>query len=400
MKPLFLIIVIIIALIVLFILDFYLGRKFQQKSMQRQNHSFRFTDFHIYKDGTELFPDLFSTIKRAKKHIHILFYTVKADSISNEFLNLLMDKAKEGVEVRLLLDRLGSFKVRKKTVKELKAAGVQFYFCQIPKFPFFFYSLQVRNHRKIAIIDGNIGFMGGFNIGKDYIHANLNLSPWRDYHMKMAGEGIEDLQREFLMDWLEASKINLLQNNLYFPNQKRGKSRHQTIPSHGKYLEEVLSDLIRNAKSSLIIGTPYFIPSKRLLNELLFALKRNVSITFLLPNNADHILVKEASFPDLRILLSHDARVFQYKHGFFHGKFILVDGEICFIGSSNFDKRSIFLNHEINCSIYDQDFINRMQEIVASDMDASNEIYYEDIAKRTFWQFIKEKLAQFISPLL
>ncbi|MGP7817015.1 phospholipase D-like domain-containing protein [Niallia sp. 01092] len=242
--------------------------------------------------------------------------------------------------------------------------------------------------------------MGGFNVGRDYIHANLKLSPWRDYHLKLTGEGVEDLQREFLIDWLEASKINLLQNDDYFPKQKKGKSRHQTIPSQGKYLEEVLSQLIRHAKSSLIIGTPYFIPSKKIMNELMFALKRNVSITLLLPKNSDHILVKEASYPFLRILLSENARAFQFKHGFFHGKCILVDEEICFIGSSNFDKRSIFLNHEINCSIYDPLFIQRMNEILTNDMKESNEIFYEDIARRTIWGWIKEKIAYIISPFL
>ncbi|WP_445488915.1 cardiolipin synthase [Niallia sp. 03133] len=400
MKSLLFIIFILLILILLLSIDFHLGRKHHLKKISRHNHAFRYSDFHLYRDGTELFPDLFSSIKNAKNHIHILFYTVKADSISNEFLSLLKDKANEGVEVRLILDWLGSFKLKKKAVNKLKSAGVQFRYCQIPKLPFLFFSLQVRNHRKITIIDGNIGFMGGFNIGKDYIHANLKLSPWRDYHMKIEGEGIEDLQRAFLIDWLEASKINLLQNDVYFPKQKKGHSRHQTIPSKGKYLEEELAHIIRNSNSSLIIGTPYFIPSKQLTQELILALKRNVSVTFLLPNNADHLLVKEASFPPLRILLSKGAQVFQYTHGFFHGKVLVADDEICLIGSSNFDKRSIFLNHEINCSIYDPVFIRHMKEVIADDLQTSNEIFYEDIASPSPWQFIKERTALILSPFL
>ncbi|GKU83696.1 cardiolipin synthase [Niallia sp. NCCP-28] len=394
---------IIIALIVLFFflyIDFYFGRKHQLKKINRHNHPFRYTDFTIYCNGNDLFPELFSTLKHAKHHIHILFYTVKTDSISNEFFALLREKAKEGVEVRLVLDWLGSLKIRKKIINELKGAGIEFYFCHIPKLPFFFYSLQVRNHRKIAIVDGKIGFMGGFNIGKDYINANLKLSPWRDCHIKMTGEGLDDLQREFLKDWLGASKINLLQNQIYFPSQPKGASRHQLIASKGKYLEEILSHLIRNAKKSIIICTPYFIPTKQIMKELLFALDRNVEIMILLPNNADHILVKEASFSYLRKLLVKNADVFQYTHGFFHSKITIVDDEICFVGSSNFDKRSILLNHELNCSVYDKKFIGEMKKQIQNDLSVSNPLLLADIEKPTIWTLLKEKIAHVFSSFL
>ncbi|MEM5597439.1 phospholipase D-like domain-containing protein [Niallia circulans] len=221
MKTFLIILSIIAILIFLLYLDFQLGKRAQHQKVNRKNHPFRYSDFHIYSDGTELFPALFQAIEEATDHVHILFYTIKTDSISKEFLNLLKSKAHEGVEVRLILDWLGSYKIRRKVREELKKAGIQFAFCQLPSFPYLFYSLQVRNHRKIAIIDGKVGFMGGFNIGKDYIHANIKLSPWRDYHLKLIGEGVDDLQREFLMDWLKASKINLLQNRIYFPVQKR-----------------------------------------------------------------------------------------------------------------------------------------------------------------------------------
>ncbi|PKG22595.1 cardiolipin synthase [Niallia nealsonii] len=381
-------------------MDFYFGRKHQLKNTKRRNHPFRYSNFTIYCNGKELFPELFSTLKGAKHHIHILFYTVKTDSISNEFFSLLREKAKEGVEVRLVLDWLGSLKVRKKIIQELQEDGIEFYFCHIPKLPFLFYSLQVRNHRKIAIVDGEIGFMGGFNIGKDYINANLKLSPWRDCHIKMTGEGLDDLQREFLKDWLGASKINLLQNSVYFPTQSKGTSRHQLIPSKGKYLEEILSNLIRNAKKSIIICTPYFIPTKQIMRELLFALDRNVEIMLLLPNNADHILVKEASFSYLRKLLAKNTTVYQYAHGFFHSKITIVDDEICFIGSSNFDKRSIFLNHELNCGVYDKKFIGEMQEQIQNDLKLSNPLLLADIENPTIWTLLKEKVSHIFSPFL
>jgi len=400
LKTLLLIIAAIIAVAFFLYIDFQFGRKHQFKHITRHNHPFRYSDFAIYCNGKELFPELFSTLQQAKQHIHILFYTIKTDSISNEFFTLLREKAKEGVEVRLVLDWLGSLKIRKSLINELQESGIEFYFCHIPKLPFLFYSLQTRNHRKIAIIDGQIGFMGGFNIGKDYINANLKLSPWRDCHIKMTGEGVDDLQREFLKDWLGASKINLLQNKIYFPQQPKGASRHQLIPSKGKYLEEILSHLIRNAKKSIIICTPYFIPTKLIMQELLFALDRNVKIMVLLPNNSDHILVKEASYSYLRKLLAKNATVFQYNHGFFHSKITIVDDEICFVGSSNFDKRSILLNHELNCSIYDKTFIREMKKQIDSDLALSSELPLESIEKPGVWTSLKEKIAHIFSAFL
>ncbi|WP_312097966.1 phosphatidylserine/phosphatidylglycerophosphate/cardiolipin synthase family protein, partial [Niallia sp.] len=336
----------------------------------------------------------------ANSHVHILFYTIKTDSISNEFLNLLKAKAHEGIEVRLILDWLGSMKIRKKIRRNLKQAGVQFAFCQLPTFPYLFYSLQVRNHRKIAIIDGKVGFMGGFNIGKDYIHGNFKLSPWRDYHFQLTGEGVDDLQREFLIDWLKASKINLLQNRVYFPMQKKGQSRHQIIPTQGVYLEEIICNLIKNSKNTLLIATPYFIPNKRIMEELLKALHRNVTITILIPNKADHMLVKEAAYPYLRKLLRDGASVYQYMNGFFHGKLINVDNEIIIIGSSNFDRRSIFLNHELNCCMYDPIFIKKMNKITAIDLEQAKTLSLEDLKKINIWSTLKEWASRLVASFL
>lgn len=397
----FLTIIGIIALLMfLLFMDFYFGERAQKKITVRKIHPFRHSDFELFIDGTELFPNLFESIKNANSHIHILFYTIKTDSISQEFLNLLKSKAHEGVEVRLILDWLGSIKIRKKIRENLKESGVQFAYCQLPTFPYFFYSLQVRNHRKITIIDGKLGFMGGFNIGKDYIHANLKLSPWRDYHLKMTGEGVEDLQREFLLDWRDASKINLLQDSIYFPSQSKGKSRHQVIPTQGVYLEEIVCNLIRNSKKSLFIGSPYFIPSRRIMDELVSALQRNVEITILLPNKADHLLVKEASFRYLRVLLHNGANIFQYMNGFFHGKLIISDDNIAFLGSANFDKRSFFLNHELNCSIYDLETIELIKNTINQDLKQSDQLQITDLDHVNLWTFIKECIARPISLFL
>ena len=394
-----------LALILLIIalwlsLDFTLGRINQIKNLKRVNSPFRESSIDIFTKGPELFADFFSELKKAKHHIHILFYIVKDDSISKEFLNILKKKSDEGVEVRLLLDRIGSSSLKKRMIKSLKSHGIHFSFAHRPKLPFLFYSLQARNHRKVTIIDGKLGFMGGFNIGKEYINLDPKLSPWRDYHLKVTGEGVTDLQKEFLTDWYSETKINLLGKDCYFPKLSKGQFRHQVTPSKGVFLEEAFSALIGKAKESIFIGTPYFIPSKRLLNDLNAALARGVKLTVLVPHISDHLLVKEASYPYLKSLLKNGAVVYEFLNGFYHAKTMIIDDEICDIGSANFDRRSLFLNYEINCYIYDRVFIDRVLQVIKTDILDSKPLTLEELNRPNLFRTCKEWVARLVAPLL
>lgn len=337
---------------------------------------------------------MFAEFRNAKKHIHVLFYICKNDQISQEFFNILMDKAKSGVEVRLLLDWVGSIKIKRGKIKELKAAGVHFSFSNIPKAPFFFYSSQTRNHRKITVIDGKIGYIGGYNIGKEYIDLDPKLSPWRDYHLKVQGEGVADLQQQFLLDWQEAAKTNLLQNEIYFPSLHKGTVCHKLISTEGFLLEETFSKLIHNAQQSITIGSPYFIPSKKILNSLINALAKGVSLVIIVPYHSDHLLVKEASYPYLRPLLENGARVYQFKKGFYHAKVLLIDNEVCDLGTANFDNRSFFLNHEINCFIYEKETLDQVRQILKEDMNDSDILTLNDLNSLSIFTRIKEGIAR------
>lgn len=386
------------AILLLFILwlslDYTLGKREKIKKTKHQNFPFRQSYIHVFTNGPELYADFFSELKKAKSHIHILFYIVKDDAISQEFLDILKNKASEGVEVRLLLDRLGGLPIKKKTIKLLQHHGVLFSFSQAPKLPFLFYSSQVRNHRKITVIDGKIGYIGGFNIGKEYINLDPKLSPWRDYHLKITGEGVADIQKVFLTDWFLETKTNLLKNKVYFPKLPKGMSRHKLIPSNGVFLEETFSNLIRNAKSNIFIGTPYFIPSKRLLHDLTAALARGVKLTILVPYKPDHLFVKEASFRYFRKLLSKGAFVYEFLNGFYHAKTIVIDMEICDIGTANFDLRSLFLNYEINCYIYDQAFVEKVQTIIEADLRDSRLLTLKELNKPNPFRMCKEIAAR------
>jgi cardiolipin synthase A/B len=391
---------IIIIILIWIFCDFLLGRKKHMRIARREESTFLYGSLDIFPHGPELMADFFNELKQAKSHIHVLFYIVKKDQISNEFLSILKKKAQEGVQVRLLLDRLGSHKVSRDMVSALKEAGVEFAFSNRPRFPFLFYSSQVRNHRKITIIDGTIAYLGGFNVAKEYIDQDPKLSPWRDYHLKIKGESLPFIQRVFLKDWKEYAGVDLLGNDALFSKNAPGDVLHQLIPTEAGQLEEIFVERIKEAKQSILIGTPYFIPSKKVFATLLEAIHRGVRLRIIVPAKSDHILVQEASFPYLRRLLIAGAEVFEFKNGFYHAKISIFDEKICDIGTANFDKRSIFLNKEINCFIHDPKFISRVEDIIKKDLLDSKPLLLADLIKPNFFRTFKEGIAGAISLFL
>jgi cardiolipin synthase A/B len=394
------VIALILLIIVWFYLDLTLGRKKHRSLFSKRETPILHGDFDIFPHGKGLFADYFQELKMARSHIHILFYIVRDDEFSQQFFDILKTKAKAGVEVRLLVDRVGSYKVKKPIIEKLRAAGVQFAFSNRIRLPFLFYSSQVRNHRKITIVDGKIGYLGGFNVGKEYIDQDPKLSPWRDYHLKITGESVSYLQQEFFIDWNEYASDHLVVDSRYAPRQPKGKIPHQFVPTEAGHLEDKYFYLIQNAKKSITIGTPYFIPSKKLIHELLSAAKRNIKITIVVPYITDHALVQEASYRYLRMMLKAGAQVFQYKNGFYHAKSIIIDDHLCDIGTANFDKRSLFLNKEINCYFFDPAFVNRFRDVLHADILDSKPLKLEDLNKPSLSRSIKEGIAGVISFFL
>ncbi|PGZ07458.1 cardiolipin synthase [Bacillus cereus] len=360
-------------------IDLSYGRFLHLKRVHSRTFPLRQSDFHLYTYGKDLYDALFTDIKRAKHHVHVLFFIVKNDEISHEFLKLLIDKAQEGIEVRLLLDRFGSHYLSNEAIRSLKKNGISFSFCHKVKFPFLFFSANQRNHRKITVIDGEIGYIGGFNIGEEYLGHNQKLGLWRDYHLRLTGEGVQDLQKQFLHDWFDDTNQNLLDTSLYFPKQKPSNIQHQFIPTDGAYLQHTFLHLIASAKKELFIGTPYFIPGKKIMSALLKARERGVQITILVPEKADHALVREAKFPYCRKLIQAGCNIYAFQQGFFHAKIIIVDNRICDIGTANFDMRSLYVNHEINCLLYDKHFIQTVKNKLHEDLECSSLLSFEDV---------------------
>lgn len=392
--------IILFFIIIWCMLDLNFGRLRQKKQVKKREYPFRTGEMNLFTTGPKLFSQYFTEIEKAQSSVNIIFYIVKNDQISKKFFSLLEKKAKDGIKVRLLIDWLGSHRVGRKNIKKARAAGVEIALANRPRLPFLFFSLQKRNHRKISVIDGKIGYLGGYNIGKEYIHLDPILTPWRDYHLRVTGEGVSDLQNEFFLDWVHAGKKDVQKDMFDFPTLPIGSIKHTFIPSEGAFLEEQLIQLFTQAKESIYIGTPYFIPTKKLQCSLLSALKRNISIKILVPKKSDHILVKEASYRYLRALMAEGAEVYEYINGFFHAKIIIIDEEICDIGTANFDRRSMLLNHEINCIIYQKEYTKQIVSAFSYDLEHSQRLNEQALQNLHWVTKSKELITRLIENFL
>lgn len=436
-------IALLFVLFILLYIDYKFGRKSHMANSERKDYPVRACQLYMFNEGPDLFMNMLQEIKNAKNHIHVLFYIGRNDEFSREFYSLLEVKAREGLEVRLLLDWIGSFKLSKQIIAELEAANVQFAYSHVPRFPFLFYKMNVRNHRKIAVIDGKTAYIGGFNIGKEYVNQDPKLSPWRDYHLKLSGDIVYDLQSQFLLDWGKATKATMPKLSRYFPQPSQGllskpalqdveMSKALDLPTHGSHaadsantqgaftendvlhqqtkiqivasecawIEGLVSHRIREAQESIFIGTPYFIPTKQLMKDLLAAAKRGVKITILVPHAADHLLVQEASYRFLRPLLQVGVEVYQFMNGFYHAKALVFDDLICDIGTTNFDQRSLLLNNEVNCFITDKQSIIKIKNVIDCDLRDSKQLELSDITNVSMKTKLKEWIARPIASFL
>ncbi len=392
------IVAIILLLVIWVTVDFRLGMKEQQRVAKRSIQEIRKGQCEILTTGHDLFKKLIDDIHNAEKHVHMLFYIFREDHIGNQVLKALKQKAQEGVEVRLLVDRVGC-DITKKKRKELKKAGVKFAHSHPPKFPYIFFSLNRRNHRKITVIDGHLGYIGGYNVGDEYLGRKPKFGDWRDIHLRIQGDGCQDLQRQFLEDWVITTREKL-KMEVYFPVLQKGEHELKIVPSDGAFLEESFIEFIQKAEDSIYIGTPYFIPGKEIKKALIDAAKRGVEVKLIVPKQGDHPLVKEAAFPYFQPLLESGCEVYRYYRGFYHAKTIVIDRKICDIGTANVDNRSFHINHEINCLIFDREFIKDVTAVMEHDISISERLTMEQLKNRSFFHKSKEKIASVLSPLL
>lgn len=374
----------------------------------RNNHAVltQDNDVQIFNDGAAKFEALLKDLEHAKDHIHFQYYILRLDSLGTKILNVLIKKAKQGVKVRVLYDDIGSRGLRIKHLKELTDAGgeVAAFFPAI--LPLINPRLNYRNHRKIVVIDGRIGYVGGFNVGDEYLGLDKKFGYWRDTHLRIEGSAIHPLQTRFLLDWNQASALEDIDYaERYFPAIPTKGSVGLQIVSSGPDAEwEQIKDgylkMIFLAKEYIYIQTPYFIPDVSFLDALRIACLSGVDVRIMIPNKPDHMFVYWATYSNVGKLLRAGAKVYIYENGFIHSKQIVVDDEVSTVGTANIDVRSFKLNFEINAFIYDREKSHELAELFESDMQLSTELTYEMYLNRTRGIKIKESVSRLLSPIL
>ncbi|WP_170287640.1 cardiolipin synthase [Aquibacillus halophilus] len=397
--------IILLVVIGLLFIDFYFGQRFYQKHPPIFHFDKQEANFDLITTGESFYTSLFKDIKNATKQVDISFFIVRNDDISKQFYELLIMRAKEGITVRLMLDKMGSNSLKKEIISELKASGVQVVFSDKPSFPYFFYRLNRRNHRKISVIDNEIAYTGGFNVGKEYLGKDPKLGPWRDYHLRATGEVVANFQVVFNYDWEAAIKGNPVSVD-YVKGEASGKQEdRQTktlklVVSEAGQLEDKFVSWINDAKSEILIGTPYFIPSKEMFDALMAALHRGVEVNVLVPAKKDHPLVKPAGFPFYRQLMQAGGKVYMFTNGFYHAKVIIIDESFCDIGTANFDMRSVFLNKEINVIMDSETDIKEIRSAYFKDVKSSQQITVQWLNQQPITIKIEGMLARLVRPLL
>lgn len=372
----------------------------------------------IFTDGVEKFDDLIAEMKKAQKYIHIQYYIIKNDEVFQRMIPVLKERVAQGVEVRILYDGMGGRFMPKRVWKDLESSGVmvgEF-------FPAFLGRLQLRvnyrNHRKIVVIDGKAGYVGGFNIGREYISKDPKFGYWRDTHLKIRGSAVYSLQIRFALDWNYAAGENLFKEGWYFGlDQAVQVKERETFPDSGKHDVEVqiissgpdasnrqirnnYLQLFNKAKDHIYIQTPYFVPDDAVLSALKMAAEAGVDVRLMIPCKPDHPFVYWASYSYVGDLLAVGARCYVYKGGFLHAKGVMADGLVCSCGTGNMDIRSFELNFEVNATIFDQETTGKMEAAFRKDLDHCQEVTKERYEQRSMWIRIKEQCSRLLSPLL
>lgn len=386
------------------------GEKFADLRKLNFNHSgakYRVNNkIKVFTNGEDKFKQLLEDIKNAKKYIHVEYYIFKADLLGKKIIEELTKKIKTGVEVRLLVDSMGSRMLTKKALKNYLNAGGKYALFFPGILPHINTRINYRNHRKIVVIDGQYGYVGGFNVGKEYINKDKEFGFWRDTHVRIQGEAVEDLNERFLLDWCHASGEEIRDYNKYIEEVPEGLGDVgiQIVTSGPDHKEEYIRNaylkLINNAKRKLYLETPYLVLDSPILESLKISGLSGVDVRIIIPGKPDHFFMKWAASSYIGELLEAGIRIYSYANGFIHAKTMVADRTVMSIGTANLDIRSFKLNFEVNAFIFD-DRIARDGEIqFMKDIEESVEITKEIYNSRSLSLRIKESLIRLVSPIL
>jgi cardiolipin synthase len=359
----------------------------------------------LYFSGEEKFKALIESISKAKKYIYIEYYIMKSDAIGTKIIDKLTKKAKEGVEVKVLYDGMGGRKLARNCFDEFKASGGEVAVFFPPFAPFMTLRINYRNHRKICIIDGKEAFVGGFNIGDEYLGLSKKFGFWRDTHIKIKGTAVAGLQWRFFKDWRFAAHKGSAHCEVKLPKiRANGKAGIQIVSSGPDSKWASIKDgyfkMITNARKRIYIQTPYFIPDDSIFEALRVAGLSGLDVKVMIPCKPDHPFVYWAGLSYIGELLEAGVKFYTYENGFLHSKAFIMDDFVTSIGTANLDIRSFKLNFEVNAFIYDEEINKKMVEQFHLDLKHCKEITMEDYEKRSNIVKLKESVSRLLSPIL
>jgi cardiolipin synthase len=352
----------------------------------------------IFIDGQSKFDALIRDIQAAYHHIHIQYYIFEDDTIGRKIQSLLIQKAKQGVKIRILYDDVANWKVKNAFFEQMEAAGIETTPFLKVRFPLLTSKVNYRNHRKIVVIDGKTGYIGGMNIADRY------LSPaWRDTHLRVAGRGALGMQSAFLIDWYSSGK-ELITESAYFPQLPVFTGNLMQIVtgspiSPQRTLLQASIHIITRANKYVYIQTPYFLPEDSLVQALQLASMSGVDVRLMVPDKSDSRFVGIAARSYYEDMMRTGIKIYALKDAFLHAKVIVCDDFISVAGSANMDFRSFEHNFEINAYLYDKNLAIQMKDIFLNDQSRCMQILLKDWKKRPVMKKLWESILRLFSPL-
>lgn len=362
---------------------------------------------NIFIDGEAKFDKLKKDIMNAEHCIHLEYYIIQKDEVWDDIAKCLIIKAKDDLDVRILYDGMGSRKLGKKRIDMLRQNGVKVAEFFPPILGKFHLRMNFRNHRKIVVIDDAIAYVGGFNIGREYLGMDKRFGHWRDTHIRIEGAAATSLAMRFSLDWSYATNDDIFHNDIAFtvPKYKESGTTAIQIVSSGpdtKYqqIRDNYLMMINSAKKNIYIQTPYFVPDEAILTSLKIAAASGVDVKVMIPNKPDHPMVYWATYSYIGELIEAGVKCYTYENGFLHAKVVTVDGAVFSCGTANMDIRSFKLNFEVGAIIFDEGTVAIMEKYIKMDLCVSTHITEELYRNRSLTIKFKEGFARLFSPIL
>ncbi len=352
-------------------------------------------------DGEETFERIFETIGNAKEYLCINFFIVKNDTLGLRFQQALIDRARAGVRVYFLFDEIGSHKLPRKYLRELRDAGVECHSFGINRYWWSRLQLNFRNHRKIVVSDGKLAFIGGLNVGDEYLGRDQRFGGWRDTHLEMRGPVVQAVQMVFLEDWFWAA--NELPELNWGTEPEESDQVAAIIPTGpsdpADSWQLIVAEAANTARERLWIASPYFVPDEGVLTALQTAAIRGVDVRILIPERPDHLMVWLSAFSYYEQSLPYGVRIFRYHRGFLHQKVMLIDHRLASVGTANLDNRSFRLNFEITAFSTDGGFVQQIADMLRYDFEGAREANTGDFTERPFLFRAACRAARLFAPV-